>query len=378
MRFLHTADWHLGMSRRILSDEARPRFAEDRRTAVREIARIAQEEQVEFVVACGDVFDANHLDRAEVARAVEAMGAFTVPLFLLPGNHDPLDAGSVYRSRAFTAACPDHVRVIAEPGPIVLRPGVEIVGVPWRTRRPAGDQVAEVIAALPPAPGTTRVLAAHGIVDDDAIASGDDALIGHAALTCALDAGLVDYVALGDHHSTRQVGGDPRIRYPGTPEATRSDEQEAGGVLIVDIGHGDGGLAVRRLDVGTWSFRREAFDLRSAEDVERFAAALDSARDKERTVLRLDLAGSLSVAEDVRLHEVLDTRADLFASLTVSDRTYDVAVMAGDNDIAALGLAGYARTAADEIARVAAGGGDDAGAARDALRLLYRLAGGSA
>ena len=44
MRFLHTADWHLGMTRRFLSPEAQARFGDDRIQAVRDMAALAAAE----------------------------------------------------------------------------------------------------------------------------------------------------------------------------------------------------------------------------------------------------------------------------------------------------------------------------------------------
>ena len=55
-RFLHTADWQLGMTRHFLSPEAQGRFAQDRIDAIRQIGDIAREQGAQFVVVCGDVF----------------------------------------------------------------------------------------------------------------------------------------------------------------------------------------------------------------------------------------------------------------------------------------------------------------------------------
>ena len=43
------------------------------------------------------------------------------------------------------------------------------------------------------------------------------------------------YVALGDRHSTTEVGGTGRIWYSGAPEPTAYDEIDPGNVLIVDL-----------------------------------------------------------------------------------------------------------------------------------------------
>jgi DNA repair exonuclease SbcCD nuclease subunit len=366
---IHTADWHLGMTRRFLQPEHQARYSEARLDAVRAIARLAREEDAAFVLACGDVFDSNHVDRQVIARALDAMRGFEVPLLILPGNHDPLDAASVYRSRAFTERAPDAVTVIADATPVAIG-GLEVVGAPWNARRPGTDPSAEVIAALEPGP--RRVLAAHGVVDVLSPDADDPEAIAMGGLTAALDDGRVAYVALGDRHSATEVGGDPRVRYPGTPVATDYGEVDPGNVLVVDI-DAEGVRAMARR-VGEWAFVRREVRLAGAGDVDALDADLAALPDKARTVVRLDLIGALTPAEDARLDAMLADQADLFAALTRSERGSDLAVVAHDDDLDALGLSGYAQSAAEEIAAIAAGDGPDHEAARDALRLLYRLA----
>ncbi len=370
MRFIHTADWHLGMTRRFLQPEHQARYSEARLQAVRDIARLAREEDAAFVLACGDLFDSNHVDRQVIARAADAMRDFTVPLLLLPGNHDPLDAASVYRSRAFTQRMPDQVRVIEDAAPIVMG-DVEVVGAPWVARRPGLDPSAAVLAALEPGP--VRVLAAHGVVDVLSPDSGDPEVIRMAGLAQALDDGRVAYVALGDRHSSTEVGGDARVRYPGTPVATDHGELDPGNVLVVEIV--DGGVTASPRRVGDWTFVRREARFAGPDDVDALQHELDALPDKARTVVRLDLVGALSVPEEARLRAMLAGHEDLFASLTVSERGSDLAVIAADDDLSALGLSGYALAAAEEIAAAAGQEGPQQQAARDALRVLYRLAG---
>lgn len=55
-RFLHTGDWQLGMTRHFFSEGVQERFAQSRFDAIRELGRIAEEEDCRFIVVCGDVF----------------------------------------------------------------------------------------------------------------------------------------------------------------------------------------------------------------------------------------------------------------------------------------------------------------------------------
>jgi len=144
VRFVHTADWQLGMTRRILgarppkeagglTGEAQARFAEARLDAVRALGQIADAQDAAFVLVCGDVFESNLVGPDVVARACEALGSFRTPVLLLPGNHDPADAACVLRRPDFVRRCPAHVRVLDTPGVHEIAPGIEVVAAPWRS-----------------------------------------------------------------------------------------------------------------------------------------------------------------------------------------------------------------------------------------------------
>src|ERR1700716_536189 len=164
MRFVHTADWQLGMTRYFLNGEAQPRYSAARRDVVAGIGPLAMDAGAEFVVVAGDVFEDNQLAPRDVSQSLEAMRAIGIPVYLLPGNHDPLDASSVYTSALFTAECPDNVVVLDRAGIHQVRPGLEIVAAPWRSKAPTTDLVGDVLYDLDAGP-VTRVLVAHGGVD---------------------------------------------------------------------------------------------------------------------------------------------------------------------------------------------------------------------
>src|ERR1700750_2872081 len=164
MRFVHTADWQLGMTRHFLAGEAQPRYSAARRDAVAGLRSLVADVGAEFVVVAGDVFEHNQLSPQVVSQSLEAMRAIGIPVYLLPGNHDPLDASSVYTSALFKAECPANVTVLDRDGVWDVRPGVQLVVAPWRTQAPPTARAAAVLADLP-ADGTTRILIAHGGVD---------------------------------------------------------------------------------------------------------------------------------------------------------------------------------------------------------------------
>ena len=216
MRFLHTADWQLGMTRHFLEGEAQPRYSAARRDAVAGLGALAEKTGAEFVVVAGDVFESNQLAPKVISQSLEAMRAIGVPVYLLPGNHDPLDASSVYTSALFKAECPDNIVVLDRDGIWDVRPGVQLVVAPWRSKAPTTDLVGAVLKDLP-ADGTTRIVVAHGGVDVLDPDTAKPSLIRMAGLSEALDRGAVHYVALGDKHSRTCVGDSGRIWYSGSP-----------------------------------------------------------------------------------------------------------------------------------------------------------------
>lgn len=363
VRFVHTADLQLGMSRRFLAPEAQARFAQARIEAVRALGRLAVAEQCEFVVVAGDVFEANQLDRQVVARSLEALAGVPVPVYLLPGNHDPLDAGSIFAS----APMPANVTVLPL-GVTPVRPGVELVAAPWTSKRPLSDLLGGALRDAPPAgPGVVRIAVGHGAVDVLAPDRDNPARIVVAALEGA------DYVALGDRHSTTRVG--ERVWYSGAPEATDFDEVDPGNVLVVSIAEAGASPVVVPHRVGRWRFLRRSFSIDGADDVAALAQWLAGQEGKAETVVRLDLSGTVSLAEQARLDDVLDEARPLFAAVDVWAPDGGVVVLPDAADLSDLGVAGFARAAVEELEAAGAAGDEEA---RDALALLYRLAKGAA
>jgi len=370
VRFLHTADWQLGMQRHFLTEEAAPRFAQARIDVLRTIGRVAAEQECAFVVAAGDLFESNHVDGRTVARTLEALETIPVPVYLLPGNHDPLDAGSIFRSKPFADRLPPKVHLLANAEPLTVVPGVEIVGVPWPSKRPRRDLVAETLDGL--VPTSLRILVAHGIVDRLAPDADAPETIRLEPVEAALDEGRIHFVALGDRHSVTEVA--PRIWYSGAPEPTDYDEVRAGQILVVDL---DGErCTVTEHPVGRWEFVERRFELDSAESVDALAEWLEAHPRKESTVLKIRLRGSLRLRDLERLEQVLKRAHDLFAG--VQERRTELVYLPDTADLSELGLTGYERTTVEELLRMGEGSGEEAETARDALALLYRLGGGGA
>lgn len=376
-RFLHTSDWQLGVTRHFLNTDTQARWAEARFEGVRNLGRIAMEEKCEFIVVAGDIFESNQVDRKTVLKACDAMSGIALPIYLLPANHDPLDAGSVFTSKPWIDRKPAHVHVLSSAGnPLEVRSGVEVVGAPWTSKRPLNDLVAAAATALKPAAETLRIMVGHGAVDQLSPDRDNPAVIRVSDAERALHGGLYNYLALGDRHSLTPIGGTGRIYYSGSHEAYDFDEVDPGKVLIVELGIGS--VEARPRQNGAWHFLNHSTHVSTAEDIEALARHLESIPHKEKTVLKLGLQGTLSLQASARLEEVEEHARELFAAIVRSRSRSELVIIPDGEDFDDLNLSGFAASALEKLRAQTGSEGLEQTQAADALALLIRLLGRAA
>jgi DNA repair exonuclease SbcCD nuclease subunit len=374
VRFLHTSDWQLGMTRYLLSEGAQERFNQARFDAIRSIGRIAAESNCQFVAVCGDAFESNQVDRKTVARALEALNEIPVPIWILPGNHDPLNEVSVYFSRPFVQGKPTNVNVIGDSTAIQVDRGVELVGAPWLSKRMPVNPFYEATKSLERLHDVTRIVLAHGIVDLFTPAKDDPGVLAAESLDQVIEDRKASFVALGDRHSCTKVGASNRVWYSGTPEVTDFGEGESGYVQIVELA-GDQ-VTVTPFLVGQWCFmQKDRVDINCSEDIAALQSTLEGIQRKEQTVLRLNIVGSVSLTQEAALRQSLANVREVFASFQIVDD--QLLVMPDDSDFSRLGLSGFVEAAARQLReKMVTEAVEERRTARDALALLARLTGG--
>jgi DNA repair exonuclease SbcCD nuclease subunit len=371
-RFLHTSDWQLGMTRHYLKEGEQEKFAQARIDAIRKLGEIAASESCEFIVVSGDVFDSNQVDRKTVVRALEALGSIPVRVYLLPGNHDPLNEASVFRSPVFLDRKPENVHVLEDEIPIEVGKGVEIVGAPWMAKKIVHDPVAQACSGLEPAKGI-RICVAHGMVDKLSPSPDEPDLISLEDAEKFISDGIIHYLALGERHSVEEVGSTGRIWFSGSPEPTAYREPKPGYALVVNLD--EKSCDVKEVPVGTWQYVEERVILNTDEDLQALEERLAEIENKERTIVKLRFEGSLNLTQRARLQEILDNIQDLLAALEIREK--DLAILPDDADFEDLGFSGFAQKALDTIRDQAGVESEEGETARDALALLVRLAGGA-
>ncbi|HEV2440195.1 MAG TPA: DNA repair exonuclease [bacterium] len=261
VRLLHTSDVHLGATFKVLGERGRDQARQLRDTFGR-VTALAVAEHVAVVLIAGDLFDSIAAARAHVGVAAEhlaVLGGAGIRTCVIAGNHDPYTEGSAGLWQELARRCPGLTVFTPEQGAVVFSDlDLTVVGRA-ATRRLSTESP---LAGLPVS-RTTRYLVAlaHGGVERTDIPA-------QFAMISARDIARsgVDYLALGDWHSTLEVsaargeGTGATAWYSGAPEMIDLDEGDSGNVLLVTL-DAPGRAQVERRRVGRRRAARLPLDL---------------------------------------------------------------------------------------------------------------------
>jgi len=300
LKLLHTADWHLGRRFPAFPEEAQKKLSRARMNVIATILDVARRNAVHAVLCAGDLFDdpAPGADFWEgLAKTFRDHPPPHVPVFLVPGNHDPLTSDSVWApGHPFRARLPDLVHVVdRDDFEFEITPDAVLYARPCRSKAGESD-LAMSLPARAPGDSKLRIGCVHGNTFD---------LKGYQTnFPISRDAGVergLDYLAIGDMHSFRDVtpGLPVPTVYPGAPEPTSFDEPGAGQVAVVALFRHGSRARVDAEPVAFWRW----LDVRCRTLNE--LRALLTTKDLERHVVRLHLDMTVSLAEESELERIL-------------------------------------------------------------------------
>lgn len=329
IRFLHAADLHLGLRVTRFSEDACQRVGEARFAALQQLRQKAVELRAHFLVVAGDVFDdvnVSHLDANRAFPILESK-ADACPVFIIPGNHDPLVPGGVWDRPPWKREQP-HLRVhfLRAPKPVAVdgHP-VTIFPCPLKSRRSLDDPTAW-IASHPRVPDdrTIRIGLAHGSLNVMRLPDDD-----HLIRPDAADHYGLDYLALGHWHRKYlhpSADGVVRTAYSGTHEpmtfgetgsglstgwASYSSDGDAerfrdggrGLALFVTIDGPQAPPVIEEVEVGRLVWSAEHRDV-GAQSFGSLIGEYSRRESPERTMLRLSLTGVTDPVGYARIEEL--------------------------------------------------------------------------
>ncbi|MEX2080848.1 MAG: DNA repair exonuclease [Dehalococcoidia bacterium] len=232
LRVVHTSDVHLGAyggrsdghwdERRSLIEQAFIRVID-----------LALEQAADALLICGDFFDNDRVDDEVVAFAGEHLRRYAGPVYLLPGNHDPLDDGRLYHRHDLESAAPNLRILRAHKGETIEAEGLDLVL--WGRGYYDHDWHFRPLEGLPPRlDARWHIALGHGHFVPEGGENHRSLPIHESELVAA--AGQWDYIALGhwEPHADVSSGGATAI-YSGAPMPLSDSNNRAGWAVVVDF-----------------------------------------------------------------------------------------------------------------------------------------------
>ena len=281
MKFLHTADWQMGMKAESLGSKAAKRVREARLDAAQRVLHVAKESEAEMILFAGDMFEDNAIDRSLVRKVGEILQSFERPIFLIPGNHDPLVPGSVWEHPVWKES--ENLRVI-QTAKAIERENCILFPCPMKekhsTKNPmdwidAQQQSEKICVAL-----------AHGNVES--IPNAKE----HPIPVDAPSRYGLDYVALGHWHSY-QTYAAKRMAYCGAHETTKFGEPDSGKVVLVEIAKRGAAPILKPIPTGSLNWQTWEETIRQPGELKALSKKLNAVSQPKSTLLRIRLEGFL-------------------------------------------------------------------------------------
>lgn len=302
VRFLHTADWQMGMKAAKLGEAAK-RVREERLAAGRRVVQSACENGADFILVAGDLFEDNAVERTLVQQVADILASAPCPVYVIPGNHDPLVPGSVWEHRSWGSA--KNIFILRERAP-VSTPGCTLYPCPVREKQSGEDPTAWI---APKEHDKPRIGLAHGSVEGAPIGEWDHPIPRDAATRSGLD-----YLALGHWHSLgtfEDSAGASRTAYSGTHEPTSFGERDSGKALLVEIA--EAGAAPKLTPLATGGLQWVSFSehVHVPGDLEAVRRRVEALSCPDSTLFELTFSGLVTPADQgelERIRELAGTR----------------------------------------------------------------------
>ncbi len=245
VKFLHTADWHLGIKYSQLGSKA-DAAREIRIQTAEKLLRLAKESNVDFVLISGDLFDSNNVERLVLNRVIQIMMEIApIDVYILPGNHDPLTLDSPYLDPSWNSLSNVHILRDSETV-IEVNSGAILYPCPITQKQSSKDftdwiEANESEISIGVAHGNLSI---EGYTDESNFPIDPDR---------ASKSGL-NYLALGEWHSLNEFksqDGQIRTVYPGTPETTKFNEDNSGNAVLVEIDNPKSSPIITVVNIGS-------------------------------------------------------------------------------------------------------------------------------
>ena len=301
VRFIQTSDWQIGMKGQGL-EEAGPIVRDTRIESIHNVLKSAQEQKVDFVLLCGDIFEHNMISQENVRKVVTIFNQYPdILLYLLPGNHDALGADCAYNRVIFQRV---HHLTILRTNDSVMAPGAILHPCPVFSKLTTQD-LTGTIPVVREVDGIHIGIAHGSLIGKSPVPNWED--IDLPIDPSCIDRTGIDYLALGHWHSHRTLEdatGIARIAYSGTHEQTNYGEDNAGQCLLVQIDRKGNTPKIHPIKTGRLTWVSREFEMKDSSSLIELKNYFETIKGTD--MVRLVLHGELPLESKEELDDMLE------------------------------------------------------------------------
>lgn len=343
IRFIHTADLHLGKAFGNFDNSDRLKVA--RTELISKLANATRTLDAAHILIAGDLFETPNPAAQTWRQAIATMAeANDLKWWLLPGNHDNLAQGQATWDGIAALDHPNiHVLQTAEPQE--MQPGAFLLPAPLTTRRPSADPTDWMDNAETPG-GAIRIGLAHGPIQS----FGETSLPADLIATDRAVRAKLDWLALGDWHGEMKITDN--AAYSGSPERTHFKHNGRGVAYLVEVtGHGIKPI-VEPIPIGNFDWQVIDLELVPGDDPKAMIEERLPQGARRDILVKVVANGRLPVRDASRLQQLTTRIGPDFCHFEVDTKGLGTEIETADLDDISIG--GALREAANTLAETAA------------------------
>ncbi len=316
VRILHTADIHLGAKFSGLGNNGDSQ-RQQLRTTFKNIVATAIDERVNIVLIAGDLFNANQQSQRNIDLVIEQfnlLGASNIPICLIPGTHDSLDASSIYRRVDFKGKC-SNLRIFTDESISFQEyPNLDLTvyGKPNLSNRSYTSPLKGLKRSTS---SKFHVAMAHGSFYIPEKVAEDD----HVFTLEEIKASGMDYLALGHWHRVYGCSEKPLAWYSGPPEWI-PDQRERGAVLFISL-LDSGEVKVEPKQIGLRNYDEIEIDMSEIQDLAMLKARISDGAN-QNLIRKVTLKGLRDTELIANPEDLEDELRQTFFHLGVTDKSH--------------------------------------------------------
>lgn len=318
IKLLHTSDIHLEGKFNFLGK----RSLEQRNQLVATFENLidtAISEKYNVVVISGDLFDTPHpgeVVKNKVHESLQKLQENSIYCAIISGNHDYLEKNSVFLDKSFLTFDPNFIKIFNSQTDLSWKiPSLDITiyGVSIDSKKISKSPAEKLEGVKPDTRYNVAVL--HGSIET-VDKTREDLLV-----VDKLKKLNMNYIALGDWHSTLEVSKSPAIWYSGSPELINVNQLGAGNFLEVIIDQNT--TTVSPKNIGTKQALKIEVDVTGVKTLLELKNKIISKlpEQKSNILVNLKLIGVRSIDADFQITELNELISSEVYYLKIEDKS---------------------------------------------------------